>query len=763
MNGAVINAKRRAMAKKIKPKIPPPPPPPSQQQLLKTKDAQKDRNENTSKGNQLSNSSPHHHSSSHGGTKKSGDGISSHNKLNNGHYSQHPSEHHHNHHYYRNDSNICDDNDDSRPITSDEGEINSNNGGGSHLSDEEDVSDYRKGGYHPISIGDRFKDHRYIVVRKLGWGHFSTVWLAYDSHRDIHVALKVVKSASHYTEAAKDEVKLCARVAVASETHYGRPHVVELLDDFEHSGPHGRHVCMVFEVLGENLLSLLRNSEQYHSLTAALNAARNDPKMVGEGQSSQIPHNPDASKNGEMRINTASSSSYPANIKHTTSGGGGGGGGGGSGPTDSKVQGLPVPLVKKISRQILRGLAYMHGVCGIIHTDLKPENILVCIDNVEDVIRRELAQKNQLVQPAAVAATTTTTTTQKISTPTKKKSSANINNPSGSFQLGTEIQPHKFIQESWSVSNSGAVSRAHSIEPSPEPPGSPRHNSNTVGGGSKSSKSTTPARGSGLRNDSNSSGSKNKMDIESPTNVTKPSSQLGSLERNFNGFNVGDQLSTLNPQTHIINTSNNKNQQPPEFNNNNNNNNNPATAITADINNNNNGTSVVASSRGLRVKIADLGNATWKQKHFTEDIQTRQYRSPEVIIGAKWDETADIWSCACLIFELLTGEYLFEPHSGDRFDKDEDHLAQIMETLGPFSKPFARSGRYSSEFFNRHGQLRHIPRLNPLYLEDLLYEEYGFSRPDANELTDFLMPMLAINPRNRVKAEVALMHPWLYK
>ncbi|KAJ2707466.1 serine/threonine protein kinase, CMGC group, partial [Coemansia spiralis] len=120
--------------------------------------------------------------------------------------------------------------------------------------EEEDIEDYRKGGYHTVAIGDEFSGGRYKVVRKLGWGHFSTVWLAYDRTKDIHVALKIVKSAAHYTEAAQDEIELCARAVSVKEPHVGRNYVTQLLDHFEHSGPNGRHVCMVFEVLGENLL-----------------------------------------------------------------------------------------------------------------------------------------------------------------------------------------------------------------------------------------------------------------------------------------------------------------------------------------------------------------------------------------------------------------------------------------------------------------------------------------------------------------------------
>lgn len=56
----------------------------------------------------------------------------------------------------------------------------------------------------------------------------------------------------------------------------------------------------------------------------------------------------------------------------------------------------------------------------------------------------------------------------------------------------------------------------------------------------------------------------------------------------------------------------------------------------------------------ISVKIADLGNACWVGHHFTNDIQTRQYRSPEVILGAKWGASTDVWSMACMVRTLHT-------------------------------------------------------------------------------------------------------------
>ena len=163
------------------------------------------------------------------------------------------------------------------------------------------------------------------------------------------------------------------------------------------------------------------------------------------------------------------------------------------------------------------------------------------------------------------------------------------------------------------------------------------------------------------------------------------------------------------------------------------------------------------------IKIVDLGNACWTHKHFASDIQTRQYRCPEVIVGAEYDTSADIWSLACLVFELATGDLLFDPRASesDEYDRDEDHLAQMCELLGKIPKKLALAGKYSKNFFTKKGELKHIKDLRLWGIADVLVEKYNFEKADAIALGDFLTPLLAFNPRTRASAEIALKHPWL--
>ncbi|EOA23746.1 hypothetical protein CARUB_v10016959mg [Capsella rubella] len=161
-----------------------------------------------------------------------------------------------------------------------------------------------------------------------------------------------------------------------------------------------------------------------------------------------------------------------------------------------------------------------------------------------------------------------------------------------------------------------------------------------------------------------------------------------------------------------------------------------------------------------KCKLVDFGNACWTYKQFTSDIQTRQYRCPEVVLGSKYSTSADMWSFACICFELATGDVLFDPHSGENYDRDEDHLALMMELLGMMPRKIALGGRYSRDFFNRQGELRHIRRLRFWPISKVLKEKYDFSELDAKAMADFLIPILEFVPEKRPTAAKCLTHPW---
>lgn len=159
--------------------------------------------------------------------------------------------------------------------------------------------------------------------------------------------------------------------------------------------------------------------------------------------------------------------------------------------------------------------------------------------------------------------------------------------------------------------------------------------------------------------------------------------------------------------------------------------------------------------------IVDLGNACWTHRHFSEDIQTRQYRAPEVLVGSKYDTSADMWSLGCMCFELLTGDLLFDPRAGDDYDRDEDHLAMFQELLGRMPKRLAVDGKYSKQFFDKKGNLKHIKTLKFWPIQDVLVEKYHFAREDADAIADFMRPLLDFDPRTRATALDALRHEWL--
>ncbi|KAM9325242.1 SRSF protein kinase 3 [Gastrophryne carolinensis] len=542
---------------------------------------------------------------------------------------------------------------------------------GSDNEEQEDPGDYCRGGYYPVKIGDLFNG-RYHVVRKLGWGHFSTVWLCWDLQRKRFGALKVVKSAAHYTETAIDEIKLLKCVRDSDPSDPKREKIVQLIDDFKISGVNGVHVCMVLEVLGHQLLKWI--------------------------------------------------------IK-------------------SNYEGLPLPCVKAILQQVLQGLDYLHTKCKIIHTDIKPENILMCVG--EGYIRRLAAEATLWQQsgeppPSGSSVSSAPPSTHnlngKVSKNKKKKMKRqqkrqqklleerlrDIHNMEDLGSSHGHIEHHDQI---WNCQgNHDNVEKLDNAIPSV--PADSEGADSSLGSGGTTCLAQSPQSSGAFENCNGYS--------TGPRCISPDTSGFSSSAFSATSGSAISELSGCRERGGLL--SPNLSFKSADFLVN------PLDPLNADK---------------ISVKIADLGNACWVHKHFTDDIQTRQYRALEVLIGAGYGPPADIWSMACMAFELATGDYLFEPHSGEDYTRDEDHIAHIIELLGDIPPHFALSGRYSREYFTRRGELRHIQNLKHWGLFDVLVEKYEWSLEEATRFSDFLLPMLEFIPEKRATAAQCLQHPWL--
>lgn len=113
------------------------------------------------------------------------------------------------------------------------------------MEDVENVSKYRAGGFHPVSIGDEMMEGRYRVVHKLGFGGYSTTWLAIDTLRRQYVAVKICSADSREESLEGGILQQLSHSNQEGTAHPGERLVRTLIDDFDIQGPNGSHKCLV--------------------------------------------------------------------------------------------------------------------------------------------------------------------------------------------------------------------------------------------------------------------------------------------------------------------------------------------------------------------------------------------------------------------------------------------------------------------------------------------------------------------------------------
>ncbi|XP_036040238.1 dual specificity tyrosine-phosphorylation-regulated kinase 1B isoform X3 [Onychomys torridus] len=146
------------------------------------------------------------------------------------------------------------------------------------------------------------------------------------------------------------------------------------------------------------------------------------------------------------------------------------------------------------------------------------------------------------------------------------------------------------------------------------------------------------------------------------------------------------------------------------------------------------------------IKIVDFGSSCQLGQRIYQYIQSRFYRSPEVLLGTPYDLAIDMWSLGCILVEMHTGEPLF---SGSN---EVDQMSRIVEVLGIPPAPMLEQAPKARKYFERlpggGWTLRRTKELRKdLVLRMLEYEpaarisplgalQHGFFRRTADEATN---------------------------
>ena len=173
------------------------------------------------------------------------------------------------------------------------------------------------------------------------------------------------------------------------------------------------------------------------------------------------------------------------------------------------------------------------------------------------------------------------------------------------------------------------------------------------------------------------------------------------------------------------------------------------------------------------IKIVDFGSSCQLGQRLYQYIQSRFYRSPEVLLGLSYDMAIDMWSLGCILVEMHTGEPLFNGHN------EFDQMNKIVEVLGMPPLHMLEQGTKSKRYFDRfpdgtwqikrlkEGKKYKLPGARRI--RDIIgsetggpqsrrLNESGHTFQDYLKFEDIIMRMLHYDPKLRITPGEALEH-----
>eukprot|EP00731_Ephydatia_muelleri_P010544 Em0005g1130a len=155
------------------------------------------------------------------------------------------------------------------------------------------------------------------------------------------------------------------------------------------------------------------------------------------------------------------------------------------------------------------------------------------------------------------------------------------------------------------------------------------------------------------------------------------------------------------------------------------------------------------------VKVIDFGSSCYEHQRVYTYIQSRFYRSPEVILGLPYSMAIDMWSLGCILAELFTGYPLFPG------ENEVEQLACIMETLGSPNPSLLEEAQRRKLFFDSKGNPRCITNSKGRKRKPGSRELASAIKTTDPSFLDFIRRCLEWDQAARMTPEEALQHQWI--
>jgi len=183
---------------------------------------------------------------------------------------------------------------------------------------------------------------------------------------------------------------------------------------------------------------------------------------------------------------------------------------------------------------------------------------------------------------------------------------------------------------------------------------------------------------------------------------------------------------------------------------------------------------IVLEKDTYNIKIIDFGSSSYQKEKVYIYIQSRYYRSPEVVLGYNNSTAIDMWSFGCILYELYTGNPLFKARNcpelivliteilGVPDVKILENSTQVQDYFIKYKSiiPF-RKDSYSPINYRCHKKKIRIP--NSYSIKKKLDFNYINMTPDLTNFIDIIDKCIVWDPKIRLSPDEGLTHLFLYK